>query len=225
MFIGLERTLALGHPEAVNVFTQQLLELHRGQVEILRSDFFKEQNIQGMEIYWRDNFLCPTEEEYRLMISRKTGKKNDDVVENETGACKNKIICWNRRPVQFGCEVNATILIFRSKLHRADKVALAYNWGLCWPWNYCSGCLGFTSRSEMTMPTCAFPAMQWTNLLLKIWLRVSLNLNRKQQRSENILLQENLASQSCTVFRAVASQMTGYDGILLMMRVGEEVIL
>ena len=28
-----------------------------------------------MEIYWRDNFLCPTEEEYRLMISRKTGQK------------------------------------------------------------------------------------------------------------------------------------------------------
>jgi len=36
MFIGLERTLALGHPEAVNVFTQQLLELHRGQVKTRR---------------------------------------------------------------------------------------------------------------------------------------------------------------------------------------------
>ena len=36
MFIGLERTLALGHPEAVNVFTQQLLELHRGQVADLK---------------------------------------------------------------------------------------------------------------------------------------------------------------------------------------------
>jgi len=58
MFIGLEKTQALGHPEAVAVFTQQLLELHRGQ---------------GMEIYWRDNFICPTEEEYNLMISRKTG--------------------------------------------------------------------------------------------------------------------------------------------------------
>eukprot|EP00092_Neocalanus_flemingeri_P008607 GFUD01009275.1.p1 GENE.GFUD01009275.1~~GFUD01009275.1.p1 ORF type:complete len:328 (+),score=121.21 GFUD01009275.1:39-1022(+) len=58
MFIGLEKTLALGHPDAVTVFTQQLLELHRGQ---------------GMEIYWRDNFTCPTEEEYKLMISRKTG--------------------------------------------------------------------------------------------------------------------------------------------------------
>jgi len=58
MFIGLERTLALGHPRAVTVFTEQLLELHRGQ---------------GMEIHWRDNFVCPTEEEYRLMISRKTG--------------------------------------------------------------------------------------------------------------------------------------------------------
>ena len=27
----------------------------------------------GMEIYWRDNFSCPTEDEYKLMISRKTG--------------------------------------------------------------------------------------------------------------------------------------------------------
>ena len=35
-----------------------MLELHRGQ---------------GMEIYWRDNFICPTEEEYRQMIDRKTG--------------------------------------------------------------------------------------------------------------------------------------------------------
>ena len=26
-----------------------------------------------MEIHWRDNFTCPTEEEYKLMISRKTG--------------------------------------------------------------------------------------------------------------------------------------------------------
>ena len=26
-----------------------------------------------MEIYWRDNFICPTEEEYKQMIDRKTG--------------------------------------------------------------------------------------------------------------------------------------------------------
>jgi len=58
MFIGLERCLALGHPEASKVFTEQLLELHRGQ---------------GMEIYWRDNFCCPSEDEYRQMITRKTG--------------------------------------------------------------------------------------------------------------------------------------------------------
>jgi len=58
MFIGLERCLSLGHSEATRVFTEQLLELHRGQ---------------GMEIYWRDNFICPSEEEYKLMISRKTG--------------------------------------------------------------------------------------------------------------------------------------------------------
>ena len=58
MFIGLEKALELGHPAAVSVFSQQMLELHRGQ---------------GMEIHWRDNFLCPTETEYRQMIDRKTG--------------------------------------------------------------------------------------------------------------------------------------------------------
>jgi len=26
-----------------------------------------------MEIYWRDNFICPSEEEYKIMITRKTG--------------------------------------------------------------------------------------------------------------------------------------------------------
>jgi geranylgeranyl diphosphate synthase type 3 len=35
--------------KAVAVFTEQLLELHRGQ---------------GMEIYWRDMFICPSEEQY-----------------------------------------------------------------------------------------------------------------------------------------------------------------
>ncbi|XP_054718340.1 terpene synthase-like isoform X2 [Uloborus diversus] len=57
-FLGLERTLKLGHPKATEVFTEQLLELHRGQ---------------GMEIYWRDNFSCPTEHEYKEMVKRKTG--------------------------------------------------------------------------------------------------------------------------------------------------------
>jgi len=58
MFIALERVIALSHPQAVQVYTEQMLELHRGQ---------------GMEIYWRDNFRCPTEEEYREISIRKTG--------------------------------------------------------------------------------------------------------------------------------------------------------
>ncbi|KAF2368606.1 Polyprenyl synthetase [Trinorchestia longiramus] len=57
-FLGLEKTLALGHPQAVNVFCEQLLELHRGQ---------------GLDIHWRDSFACPTEEQYRRMIICKTG--------------------------------------------------------------------------------------------------------------------------------------------------------
>ena len=61
MFICLERVLDLGHPEAVKLFCEQMLELHRGQ---------------GMELYWRDNYTCPTEEDYKQMTVRKTGKIN-----------------------------------------------------------------------------------------------------------------------------------------------------
>jgi len=57
-FLGLEKVLGLNHPQATHVFCEQLLELHRGQ---------------GMEIYWRDSYICPTEEEYKEMIIKKTG--------------------------------------------------------------------------------------------------------------------------------------------------------
>lgn len=58
-FLGLERLFTLGQLEdTTKVFTNHLLELHRGQ---------------GMDIYWRDAVVCPTEEEYKLMVIRKTG--------------------------------------------------------------------------------------------------------------------------------------------------------
>uniref|UniRef100_A0A336LC35 CSON008509 protein n=1 Tax=Culicoides sonorensis TaxID=179676 RepID=A0A336LC35_CULSO len=58
LFLALEKVLHLGHSEATKVYNEQILELHRGQ---------------GMEIYWRDNFQCPSEAEYKLMTIRKTG--------------------------------------------------------------------------------------------------------------------------------------------------------
>ncbi|KAI5095638.1 peroxisomal membrane protein PEX14 [Silurus meridionalis] len=57
-FLGLEKVLTLEHPEAVHVFTRQLLELHRGQ---------------GLDIHWRDTYTCPSEAEYHGMVLRKTG--------------------------------------------------------------------------------------------------------------------------------------------------------
>lgn len=58
LFLALEKVLHLDHPDATHVYNEQILELHRGQ---------------GMEIYWRDNFQCPSEAEYKLMTIRKTG--------------------------------------------------------------------------------------------------------------------------------------------------------
>ncbi|KAI8610655.1 quemao protein [Chytriomyces sp. MP71] len=57
-FLALQKALALQIPAVVDIFAAELINLHTGQ---------------GMEIYWRDNNICPTEAEYLQMISNKTG--------------------------------------------------------------------------------------------------------------------------------------------------------
>ncbi|OUC44504.1 hypothetical protein D917_09043 [Trichinella nativa] len=57
-FVALSKTVQLRHGDAVKVFTESLLDLHRGQ---------------GMEIYWRDAVICPTEAKYLDMVIKKTG--------------------------------------------------------------------------------------------------------------------------------------------------------
>ncbi|KAJ3010264.1 geranylgeranyl pyrophosphate synthetase [Thoreauomyces humboldtii] len=57
-FLALQKLQTLEDPRAVTIFTEELLQLHRGQ---------------GMEIHWRDTGNCPTEEEYMEMVKNKTG--------------------------------------------------------------------------------------------------------------------------------------------------------
>ncbi|GMF73149.1 unnamed protein product [Aspergillus oryzae] len=57
-FAAQEKLRELNRPKAYEIFTEELLRLHRGQ---------------GMDLYWRDSLTCPTEEEYIEMISNKTG--------------------------------------------------------------------------------------------------------------------------------------------------------
>jgi geranylgeranyl diphosphate synthase type 3 len=52
---GLKRTHSLNHPDVITVCTEQLLNLYYGQ---------------GLEIYWRDNYTCPSLDEYKQMIQK-----------------------------------------------------------------------------------------------------------------------------------------------------------
>jgi geranylgeranyl diphosphate synthase type 3 len=54
-FIALNSVQNLHHPKAMALFTEHLLELYCGQ---------------GMEIYWRDNYMCPSVEEYQEVAKR-----------------------------------------------------------------------------------------------------------------------------------------------------------
>ncbi|KAI9041957.1 FPP/GGPP synthase family protein [Aspergillus affinis] len=58
-FLAQEKLKDLDDPTAAfSIFTRELLNLHRGQ---------------GMDLYWRDALVCPSEEEYMQMVSYKTG--------------------------------------------------------------------------------------------------------------------------------------------------------
>jgi len=52
---GLKRAQSLNHPDAITVCTEQLLDMYCGQ---------------GLEICWRDNYTCPSLEEYKKLIQR-----------------------------------------------------------------------------------------------------------------------------------------------------------
>jgi len=42
----------------IDIFTEELINLHRGQ---------------GMDLYWRDSLICPSEADYLEMVGNKTG--------------------------------------------------------------------------------------------------------------------------------------------------------
>ncbi|XP_076633334.1 terpene synthase-like [Colletes latitarsis] len=58
IFLAIQKTQALNHPKAMEIFIEESLKCHRGQ---------------GLEIYWRDNFICPSEASYKVMVLEKTG--------------------------------------------------------------------------------------------------------------------------------------------------------
>lgn len=58
-FLALKELQTLeNRDEAMDIFTNELLNLHRGQ---------------GMDLYWRDTLTCPTEDDYLEMVQNKTG--------------------------------------------------------------------------------------------------------------------------------------------------------
>jgi geranylgeranyl diphosphate synthase type 3 len=54
-FIALSKVIELKNEKAVKIFSDQLIELHRGQ---------------GMEIWFRDNFVCPNDQQYKDLVNK-----------------------------------------------------------------------------------------------------------------------------------------------------------
>ena len=57
-FQALEELVKLNNAKVVQIYTEELINLHRGQ---------------GMDLFWRDTLTCPSEDEYLEMVGNKTG--------------------------------------------------------------------------------------------------------------------------------------------------------
>ncbi|CAO3685103.1 unnamed protein product [Umbelopsis ramanniana] len=57
-FLALQELQKLSNDQMMTIFSEEILNLHRGQ---------------GIELFWRDSITCPTEEEFIDMINNKTG--------------------------------------------------------------------------------------------------------------------------------------------------------
>ncbi|KAJ5489264.1 Phyllocladan-16-alpha-ol synthase [Penicillium diatomitis] len=57
-FLALREIYKLNNPRAIEIFVDALIQLHRGQ---------------GMDVFWRESLICPTEQEYLDMVANKTG--------------------------------------------------------------------------------------------------------------------------------------------------------
>lgn len=57
-FGALQELSKLGNPKAIQIYADELCNLHRGQ---------------GMDLFWRDTLTCPSEDDYLEMVGNKTG--------------------------------------------------------------------------------------------------------------------------------------------------------
>lgn len=57
-FLALQELGKLNNPASIGIYTEELLNLHRGQ---------------GMDLFWRDTLTCPSEDDYLEMVGNKTG--------------------------------------------------------------------------------------------------------------------------------------------------------
>ncbi|KAL8722762.1 MAG: hypothetical protein Q9225_000823 [Loekoesia sp. 1 TL-2023] len=75
--LALQEVSSLTNPAATKIYTEELLNLHRGQ---------------GMELFWRDTLQCPSEKEYIKMVENKTGglfRMAARLMQNESHSDKN----------------------------------------------------------------------------------------------------------------------------------------
>ncbi|UNI15336.1 geranylgeranyl pyrophosphate synthetase [Purpureocillium takamizusanense] len=106
-FRALQEVQKLSNPRAVEIFTEELLELHLGQ---------------GMDLFWRDTLTCPSEKQYLDMVEKKTGGLFRLAVRLMQGESRKDAMPPNCMPL-----VNALGVLFQIRDDYQNLTAKAYH--------------------------------------------------------------------------------------------------
>ncbi len=91
-FLALQELQKLKNPKAITIYTEELLNLHRGQ---------------GMDLFWRDTLTCPSEDDYLEMVGNKTGGLFRLAVKLMQAESKTlKFVSHPRKPFQYADSSN-----------------------------------------------------------------------------------------------------------------------
>ncbi|ORX96145.1 geranylgeranyl pyrophosphate synthase [Basidiobolus meristosporus CBS 931.73] len=106
-FLALDEISKLQNPKMVQIFTEELLNLHRGQ---------------GMDLFWRDTVTCPTEEEYIQMVGNKTGgllRLAVKLMEEASASCVEYVPLVNIIGIHF--QIRDDLMNLKSDLYSDNK--------------------------------------------------------------------------------------------------------
>jgi len=94
-FLALQKVLRFNHPKMIKLYIEMNVESWRGQ---------------ALDVYWRDNYICPSEEEYMEMITKSKYRIRAMSIYLDLCACNKSGNVWCVSECRMYMNVNTSVI-------------------------------------------------------------------------------------------------------------------